>query len=307
MAFKLPGLPSFKDPIEEIADFWEIEAIRQEYRFLSKVDISSILSVESDETTIDGIDSDDDVIDIKLDEVLSEISFRQVACFEDKYPFLVKKHSIKLKDDGSLEKLAYQFFLLATRLNMKEQKVFNDINGTDLFEKISSLVAKNLFGRSAQSFVFGTAAKGNFKEKVVDMMNRIEDGRAFKNIDNNEPTKNDDGLDVVTWKNFADERRGKLIGFGQCKTGTTWQDEFEKLQPNKFCDNWLTDSPLLKPFPMVFLTDTLREDLNLYSQQRNYLFLNRFRMMEYLPESIDEELENDIKKWVDGAIEYIKN
>jgi hypothetical protein len=35
----------------------------------------------------------------------------------------------------------------------------------------------------------------------------------------------DMGLDVVAWKHFPDQRRGKVVVFGQCATGENWREK----------------------------------------------------------------------------------
>ena len=52
-------------------------------------------------------------------------------------------------------------------------------------------------------------------------------------------TAKDGKLDIVVWRRFADGRPGQLIGFGQCKTGTSWPDDLTKLQPEGFCAKWM--------------------------------------------------------------------
>jgi hypothetical protein len=238
MAYKIPDLPSARSYKEETADFWEIQAIRNPGIYVSQTQISKIIARELDELDHDGLNSEDDIlIDgndkvAGLEDVLLELQNR-IKYSSNKYPFDFGKFSMKLRENEDLIKQVYLFLLLCTRLNMLTKKIHNKKDGTLLFEKLCAHVAKNFFGSNSDSFVFGTAEPGNFEAKVKHLIKQIGEGESFKNPNNNPPSKNDDSVDVVVWKDFSDKRMGKLIGFGQCKTGTTsWKDDKHKLKCN---------------------------------------------------------------------------
>lgn len=305
MTYKIPYSPSPKAYKEEIADFWEIQAVRRPGQYVSKTNISRTLSVGLDEFKHEGIESEDDDLTSDLDGVLFELSRRRDFS-SGKYPFSFTKYSLKLCEENTLYKDVYLYLLLCTRFNMRDSKVHNDIDGTLLFEKLCGEVAANYFGETSKSYVFGTANPGNFEEKIDNLIEKIGEGHAFKNPNNNAPTKNDDAVDVVAWRDFADERIGKLIAFGQCKTGTSWQDDIKKLNPKTFCDNWFSEQPILTPIPLVFISDTLCEQFNFSTVQRGRLVFNRFRILEYIEDDLSPDIHHKIKSWLDGAISTIE-
>jgi hypothetical protein len=188
---------------------------------------------------------------------------------------------------------------------MTNNKIQNNVDATLLFEELCAVVGVNYLGKNSDSCVFGTANPGNFEAKVNDLILKIGEGGAFKNTNNNPPTKNDDAVDIVVWKNFADQRIGKLLAFGQCKTGTSWHDEIHKLKPNVFCDNWFYNAPILPPLPVIFICDTLNEHSNFHSSQRGYLVINRFRILEHIENNLDNGIYARLKSWLDGAIKTI--
>jgi hypothetical protein len=302
MSYKIPNLPSANSYIEELADFWEVQSLINPDSFIAELNISRALSKGLDEIRHEGIESEDDELDISLSEVYQELTERRKSCI-GKYPFEFGKTSIRIKQEETIDKDVYTYLLLCTRLfmNKVENKVQNGIDGTLVFERLCSVVAQQYFGNNAHSYVFGTANEGNFQNKMKDLIYKIGEGNGFKNPNTNYPTKNDDGIDVVVWKDFSDRRIGKLIGFGQCKTGTSWQDQIKKLNPDYFCENWMAEKPVFPPIPIVFLSDTLNYQKNFITDQRGKLVFNRFRIMEYLPENIDTRLISDIKTWLDGA------
>ncbi len=305
MSYKIPNIPSSKAYKEEIADFWEIEAIRNPKMFISQININKILSKELNEINHEGIESEDDNMDVKNSEAFEEIN-RRSESLGSKYPFEINKYSIRIIDEDNFFKVAYTYLLLGTRLNMQTQKFFNDIDGTLLFERVCAYVIKNYFGYNANSFVFGTAVSGTFEDKVNDLIKNIGEGKIFSNPNKNSPPQKDDAIDVVGWKEFSDKRMGKLIGFGQCKTGTTsWRDGIKKLNSEDFCSKWLTQIPVYTPLQLVFLCDTMNEEFNFYTAQLRYLVFNRFRVIEYLDESLDAQIKEDIKNWVKGALGVI--
>lgn len=306
MSYKIPELPSPKAYIEEKADFWEIQAIINKGINISQTDISKILSIQSDETNNDGINSEDDTIEVALFETFNHLNSRIQTCGFNRYPFDLATSSIKFSDETLTPHMwVYLYLLFCTRLNMKKNKIFNNLDGTKIFEHLCAQVLKNYFGENSNSIVFGTAEEGNFIDKVNELIKQLGEGNHFKNTNKNPPTKNDDSLDIVGWKDFKDKDRNKLIGFGQCKTGTSWQDYVNKLKSSDFCSNWFNDDPLFLPIDIFFIADTLNDEFNRNSIRRSKLFFNRFRIMEYLPEEIDNKTLKEIKDWVQGALDFL--
>lgn len=302
MGYKVPGVPSKRAYIVELADFWEIESIRQK-RPISIVDIARILSPESDEISHDGIESEDDVIDERLEYVLSEFFRRKKACSGDRYPFQLKTSSIVFNNnEDDVFSMIYLFLIFCTRFNMTNNKEQGGIDGTEIFESLCSIVAENYFGKNSKSIVLGTSVSGNFKDKVQNLIDQLKEGTKFRNRDLTTPKKNDGSVDVVVWKEFADERESKLIGFGQCKTGTSWEDSIKLMNPDEFCKRWFLDQPILSPVPIAFIADTLNFELNFPGFQSGFLFFSRFRIMEYLPQELDKSLKDDIRTWIDAAL-----
>lgn len=303
MPYKIPNLPSAKAYLEEKADFWEIQALINTGQFYSQMSMIRAISRELDEINHDGIESEDDKLDDNLSDVYFELTERAKS-IQDRYPFEFGKYSIRLKEENSIYKDIYLFLLLCTRFSMNkaENKVRNGVDATLLFEDLCALVGENYFGYNSKSLVFGTATEGNFEGKIKNLIKSIGEGEGFKNSNNNIPTKNDDGIDVVVWRDFADMRISKLIGFGQCKTGTSWQDEVKKLNPDHFCENWLYEKPAFPPLRMVFICDTLNVEKNFVTDQRGILMFNRFRIMEYLPDTIPHEILTRIQTWLSDAV-----
>lgn len=307
MAYKIGSIPGSKSYIEERADFWEITALQYSGSFVSQLYIGKALAKELDELSHEGIDSEDDQLNDKLDDVFKELE-RRISATNSKYPFEFKRYSIKLDEAESITKDVYLFLLLSTRFNMKENKIHGGIDATHLFEDLCAWVAKKYFGVNADSYVFGTSNPGSFEDKVNEMISRLKEGDAFRNRNNNTPTKNDDAVDVVVWKDFAENRAGKLIGFGQCKTGTSWRKYIADLKPEKFCNSWFHDRPVFYPISLFFISDTMNWEFNYFTTQYDYVFFNRFRIIEHVDETIPESIITRIRQWLSGgAVDFVNS
>lgn len=300
MSYKIPEVPSPRAYIEELADFWEVLAIKDQP--ISQINVVKAIEMGSDEMLIDGVDSSEDESNMILDDALMEINTR--STYFGSYPFDISDYSIRL-NTSKPQACTYIFLLLVTRLNMTQYKIQKNIDGTHLFEKLCAQVAKEYFGRSTESLVFGTSTTGSFEEKVNQLISRTGIGRRFANPNNNTPTAKDAGVDLIIWKEFSDREEGKLIGFAQCKTGTSWRESYKQLTPVSFCENWLLESPIVTPISIIFISDTLNRAKNFKSDQRGFLFFNRFRIMEYLPESLPSGLQDEINEWTRNAIEVV--
>lgn len=307
MAYKFPGKPSSKAYIEELADYWEIKVLQNPDLPLSTRDIQNSLSIELDEINHDGTFSEDDEVLSDLDSVMNEI-LKRILSTKKKYPFYL--NGTRLIFDESCDEVVaniYIYLLFCTRFNMRDNKIQGGLDGTLIFEKLCAIIGENYWGENAESMILGTSFPGRFEQKVTQCIDFIGEGNSFQNRNDNIPTKNDDGIDIVLVKHFSDKRPSKLIGFGQCKTGTDWYKTFNKSKMVDFCGTWFRDSPVFEPIPIAFISDTLYHQFNDYSNSKGCLMFNRFRLMEYLPKEIDDELFEQIKYWVDGALEYVKS
>lgn len=303
--FKLPSqIPTPEDSIEVLADYLEFECIKDgEISLLREI---NQLLLQNDEILIDGIGDETDEALAKTDEIAQEMQ-RRYEVSGHKYPFRLENNGYTLiTQRNELPYWIYVYLLLSTRLNMKDHKVWNGIDGTEILEELGAIIAQNYFGERSQSLVFGTATAGGFAEKVNDLCKKIGEGRRFEKRDKLPITQKDDKLNVVVWTDFKDKRWSKFIGFGQCKTGTTFDDQATiELQPNQFCQKWFLDSPVVAPVKLFFCSQYY--PLNAYPKSTNAgLIFDRMRIMDFLPAQINPNLEKRIIDWCTGAIKFIR-
>lgn len=282
------------DNVCKIADFAELECLKQRDHNLSIADVASAMGLPYGE-------DDEDRTHNSISEAFQELEQRLKHCgdADGRYPFCLNDRGDLLRFRGIGSDglgLNYLYLLLATRLNMRDERVHAGFNGTELFEELSKEVAVRYLGgpaTSVGSVVYGTARFGEasgddeldrhtFKDAVNSLCKQMGEGYGYKSHPDTRSRAKDDKLDVVAWRNFADSRSGKLIAFGQCKTGTHWDTELTTLQPATFCNNWMEKAPLVKPVRLFFVTDRVpRVNWSNRCSAAGILF-DRCRITEYV-------------------------
>ncbi len=252
----------------------------------------------------DGV-AEDDPNEHRIEEAFSELEFRAGACrIRHEYPFEIHKagSTVRLADRSlSSRSPVYRFLLLATRLNMKDNRKHAGIDGTQLFERLSAQVAQEYLGERAESLVFGTGSRGaGFRNKIDDLCKRIGEGDRFDGKQGTSAHTRDGKLDVVAWKPFSDRRQGKLILFGQCKTGTNYRDSLTQIQPDSFCSKWLRSQPALPPVRVFFISEALSAT-GWYNAARDAgLLFDRCRIMDFC-DIRDPGVLADMRSWTSAA------
>lgn len=303
--FKLPGnAPEQNAKADELADFVEFQCLVK-----GQISLRSALKpvfLISDEINVEGIEDENDGLSNRFDEVGTEIEKRRHSC-NSNYPFFLKRTGYSIEVDRTHPSFwPYIYLLLSTRLNMTTDHKWNGIDGAKILEKVSAAVLVQYFGGRAKSMVFGTAVAGGFEEKVNDLCQKIGEGIQYFNRNYGPRNEKDDKLDVVVWTDFTDKRQSKVIGFGQCKTGTSWDDrETIELQPVAFCKKWFRDQPVHDPIKIFFSSQYFPIDQ--YSKLVNAgIVFDRFRIMDYFPVDMDTQIALEIQRWCEGALEYLQ-
>lgn len=299
--FKLPNPPSPQADPPELADFAEL--LCWERGVASTRDILAYLGRVDDNDNNVGCDDDDDENSDSLDEVMNEIERRETACGGG-YPFRLDLEGtvLRKRDDCCDERTKiYHYLLLSTRLNMKGSRILDDIDGAALLEEISAHALKNYLGDTrARTYVFGTAAPGQFRKKVDALCRELHEGNGFRALDDGPVQAKDDKLDAVAWVPFSDSLPGQLIIFAQCKTGTTWDDSVTQLQPDAFIKKWINGTILVNPTRAFCISEAPDR-----SQWRSRcadagILLDRCRLVDFC-DHIDPALLDKVKRWTMAA------
>lgn len=305
--FKWPSLPSPRAYPYEIADFAELvcwrdaRASAQEVsRALGRLEENDYSEGVLEEDEIDGI-----IQEGIIQEACGELEQRHSGC-QGGYPFQIGRRGSTLKDrqDSTSDKhIIYKYLLLATRLNMDTKRNYAGIDGTKILEDLAAVVAREYFGARAESLVFGTASgTSNFPQRVDHLCGRLGEGGGFQSGRSRSTMTKDGKLDVVAWKPFTDNLPGKLIGFGQCKTGTNYKDTLTQLQPGVFREKWLNSALIVSPIRMFFVSEALPSSAQLrfdISIEAGLTF-DRCRIVDFCG-TVEPELLTRVKEWTSAA------
>lgn len=299
MSYQLGRIPSPRPTLSEIADFMEFNCITNDNGSFSTVELSTAMGIPGDDGDVPGEDPEN------YDCALSEVDDRYIFANRH-YPFETSNKSIRIRTDvNDVVKDIYFFLLLSTRENMSAGRVADGIDGTAIFEELCAAVLKNYFGESCCSFVFGTGCNDNdtFGNRVQKMLDSFTEGKmSFRHPDSDKKQQKDGKLDIVAYIPFADRKKGQFIAFGQCKTGTNWQASISQLNPKAFCDSYCTPPPGFTPIAVFMVAEAFEENWELLLRYSNGILFDRLRIMNYLPQKIEEDLLSKIRKWNTSVI-----
>ena len=327
--FKLPGLPSSSSHLNELADFMELlswirgtTSERELVSYLTRLDdviISRTVDDYDDDDAQDDDEKDQEDDDAQGDaedredknarivvDVVQELDRRRSACGNLGYPFGFEQRGTILRFNGlgrySTRSLVYLYLLLGTRLNMGNDRIHANIDGSLLLEELSVHVLRNYLGSTrAKSLTFGTSKQGPFQNKVASLCEELGEGQ-FMSISGARPQARDDNLDSVAWVPFSDARPGKLILFAQCKTGTNWRDSTSELQPDVFVKKWMGNSILVNPTRAFLVSEAVESTRwNEIATETGVLF-DRCRVVDFCW-GIPHELRNKLYRWSFAAFE----
>jgi hypothetical protein len=297
--FKWPTVPAPQAPAHELADFVELQCWKNGRTSHTEVSRALIPLEENDYS--DGVPEDDKAEEV-VGSALQEIEHRRSVC-GCRYPFALERGGVLRIDVSDECGIVYLYLLLATRLNMARDRIQADIDGTLLFENLSAETAREYFGTRAESFVFGTASGTDaFPNKVDDLCQRLKEGYGYDTLSGTGARHQDGKLDVVAWKPFRDDRAGKLIGFGQCKTGTHWKDTLTQLQPDGFCSLWMRLRPVLVPVRMFFVTEAIGRGAWRENATDAGLLFDRCRVIDFSGR-VGKRVLEQVVAWTKAAAE----
>ena len=301
--YKLPQLPAPDSDISEIIDFVELECLKN--KTTSVQHIIEAISLEDENDITDGNPIDEPIRD-RVEEAFNEVNGRNIQC-NGNYPFELSTEGYvmthKTKFDKSITSL-YTFLLLATRLNMGIDRTHAGINGTELFEEISSIILSKYLGSRSHNFVFGTGStNGSFRERINELCSLLNEGVGVSEDYLDVANPKDAGVDIVNWIPFSDKQTGKLISLGQCKTGTSWHNT-KPVQPQKFADLWLKKPILVSPIKIYVISEALEKNkkFEIIVSDKDSIFFDRCRIMDYYMQ-FETDLQGRIDNWVNSALE----
>lgn len=308
--------PTASAPPEELADWLELKALRSADKNSSLQDLVRALRRSgTTDALVDDVDDDDGTAyasdprseksQTAAEDAFSEVEERRTACAATSelslYPFAVEDAYITA--DAGAQHNIYLFLLLLSACGKDAGP--DDMNGEALFEDLCAEALKAYFGGDPQAdaVVFGfprLVLPAGFRDAVNDLCDKVGEGGTCRD----RPTRKDQKdakLDIVAWRSFSDGRSGKLIGFGQCATGSNWRDKLTELLPDNFCDMWLTEPLAVKPVRAFFVPYRIEKSRWLGTCVAAGIVFDRCRIAGSL-HSPSEELVSRCEAWVDHVL-----
>ncbi|WP_155253267.1 hypothetical protein [Bradyrhizobium japonicum] len=248
-------LPAATDPTESLADWMELEALRSKDKSTSVASLVKLLrrTGSTDAIVSAGGDSGSQLSQSIAQDAFGEIENRAKACGKDRYPFEVTMGSLSVRPKP--EAFTYTALLL-----MSINKPTTGHDGTSaLFENICARATLGYLGGSENGVVsvrFGSPRKsplGRLSKAIDDLCLSVGEGDGCRRPELARHT-GDDGLDIVAWRSFPDEKQGKLIAFGQCAAGASdWQNKLAEMDSRSFVKKWMRAPLLVDPVRLFFV------------------------------------------------------
>jgi hypothetical protein len=303
----LPYSPSAQAEVHELADFAELLCWEQGSSSAREI-VAALGRLDDNDHNVGAEDNETRTTDY-LDDVMNEINRRAASC-NGAYPFSLGREGASLHYqcamDANPKSIVYRYLLLSTRLNMKDDRMHDGLDGSLLLEELAAHVLRNYLGASrARSFVFGTAIGGNFQARIEGMCRELGEGGRFRNLDNLPPSARDDALDAVAWIPFADRHPGQLIVFAQCKTGSSWGDHLRDLQPDDFVMKWMERGILVKPMRAFCVAESADRRRWSTTCVDAGILLDRCRLVDF-SDNVDANLLERIVRWANAARASVK-
>jgi hypothetical protein len=240
------------------ADWLELTALQAADRGSSYQDLVAALTRSG---SIDGLpgasvqaDRGSQLTQQVADTALAEIRLRSLAC-DGAYPFELGDQGIAVKGKAS-DNSTYVFMLLLREFGVKGGP--RKVKGASHFEELSAEAGRRYLGGDAndvESYHFGFPRRTNLKnfvEALNEMCARIGDGGGA-NSRTAATFAKDGKLDLVVWRHFPDKRPGKLIAFGQCAAGKSYEDKITELIPRRFVYLWISQQIVPDPLNFFFI------------------------------------------------------
>lgn len=306
MAYKIGSLPSPQASMEELADYLEIQCILSDEKSFSIVEAAEDNNIVTEEDASDFLD---DEIYQPFKDALLQIEERK-KILQTRYPFSAELALISSAEDcGDKNGLIYTFLLFATRWNMGKKRIINGKDGSLIFERLCIEVLKNYFGGNSRGIIFGTGDENqdkSFKSKLHRMLeNFVEKGYIIRDPDECRHNEKDAGVDLIVFTPFRDSRKGHFIAFGQCKTGTNWPGLLGQLNSRSFSQCYISPPLVFNPIHVYMISESFNDDWESRVSKTGGILFDRTRIMEYVPETIDPNILNDMYIWIEGIKKQI--
>jgi hypothetical protein len=301
---------------EDHADYLELSVLRSISGSYSLQEFVRDLRIgNAAEVIADATDQEEGQVD-EESEALGQAAFdelderrRNFGEFAEHYPFVVSDTTLTLKPDG--EKSLYTFLALLSWYGLDAGAA--GTSGEQIFEDVCAKAAESYLGgekNRAKSHVFGFPRRvlpAGFASALDKLCKDMGEGVGHHKGRAKLPDQKDGKLDIVAWLEFADNRQGKVITFGQCATGKNWEKSSKEcvLQPAPWCSYWMEENPSHVPFRSFFVPHRIERENWYYTCIFGGVLYDRCRIAS-LASSVTGALRNKWIGWSDHVLKKIK-
>jgi hypothetical protein len=256
-------------------------------------------ALDEEDETDPAIESWEDPYEAAVESAFTEIEDRFNACGAERgiYPFELEADCIALAKDTRIS--VYTFLLLLSQYGASAGP--KPAQGAKLFEEVCAKAAEEYIGGAkvtVKSRVFGFPRRvlpARFEEALQKLCDELQEGTGPRDRPTSSDQK-DAKLDIVVWRDFDDDRPGKLIAFGQCATGKNWNEKLTDLQPRQWCELWMQDLPAVPPIRMFFVPRRVSMREWLSSSIYGGILFDRCRIARH-SSLIGPPLRNELAAW----------
>jgi len=231
--------PDLTDTRSRLADWLELRAVFSN-NGAGEADLLSIARLTSDDhrdREVDelGIVVEEEILDQQPEAILARVSDEighRAQTLETQYPFVISRPfrlSLKSFEELSEAHWTYLFLLLLSGQRDKALPASEKIaeltrEGRVLFHACASIGVAGLL-RNGGTIWFGSPRPDGmpFLQALASVCEKLGYGKAKDYIPAGLPTQpQDDGIDVIGWRQFRDSRNGGLLVLCQAATGDNW-------------------------------------------------------------------------------------
>jgi hypothetical protein len=253
--------PPIDGDICDLVDWIEFKAIANEFRTFKLADLRS-LSEELEDEVDDNITYQDNLDEVILQNVFSEIALRQKS-LHNAYPFLLDNTTYELTaiqtDNITLGGWVYLYCLIIS--HPKPDDVLKTSIGLTPYDKrrdylqVAATYASGADFGNAISFGFPRPDHSNILHKIHSVFaNHIKEGVCLKAPRDGYLTDSKDaGIDVIAWKNSLDDLPGKQLMYGQVASGENWESKSIIEDVKMFYKTFFYDDPGSHWLPAMFI------------------------------------------------------
>lgn len=245
-------MPTAADDAEELADWLEFWALRPQSRGASVDDLVRLLKRGDTTGRARHGDVDSSEAQRLADEAFVVLN-RRGSWLNALYPFTFENNGTRIEARENAHSGPYAFLLALSLTTPTSGKTGTAV----LFEELCTVATQQLIaGENGpfRSVRFGAPrippAPSTFKKAVQWLIEHLKEGAEPH------PTAGthlgDDGLDIVAWRPWRDERGNQIAVFGQCAAGGDYESKVAELK-EKWTQIHFKDAMLLNPIRCIFL------------------------------------------------------